>query len=409
MAQLSLRRARNDLAQARLDGLLILSPLHFYYATGHSSWFLNLYGEAGFGAAVIPTDARQTPGALVSDVEVPNFAQTAPEFAQVKGYPSWVAYADLPQPAQTHLNWFEHDRLPQLPTRQGLIDRQRAVELLVELLVDCGLVRGKVGLEGEFAAGSVLRHLKRALPRVEFVDALPLLQRWRAYKTPQEAAWLRQGTQLAELALEQVMKGLEPGLPAGEIAHRYRLSVFERASSGLVTNARITLRVGPQVLSPQAASSYVLQLGDLVFLDVGVEVAGYWADIGRTCVLGQASRLQKEVYQALQQGFLAGEAQLVSGNLPALVINAGLAAAKQAGLPHYVRGNVGHGIGLHRAPEKPLLSREEELPLGAGQVVSMEFPLYAQGLGALTLEDTFHFTSDGIEVWNRLSRDLLEV
>lgn len=409
MAQLNLQTARHDLKKANLDGLLILSPLHFYYATGHSSWFLNLYGEAGYGAAVIPTKADEPPGALLSDVEELNFRQTALEFPRVHTYPAWVAYADLPEPGEdADLTHFHLDQLRQEPTRAGLIDVEISVERLAQLLEECGLAKGRVGSELKFAS-PVLKRLSQRLPGVEFVDALELLQTWRAYKTPQEAQWLRLGTELAEAAIKTVTDGLQPGITAGEIARRYRLAVFEHATSGSVINARITLRVGPQVLSPQAASSYVLQRGDAIFMDCGVDVAGYWADMGRAFVLGRASSLQRNVYTALRSGFEAATAQLQIGNMPAQVIEAGLKEVRAVGLPGYVRGNVGHGIGLHRAPEKPIMSSQETMVLGAGQVISVEFPLYAQGVGAFTLEDTFHLSEDGVKVWNQLPRELIEL
>ena len=409
MAQLNLANARQDLEARGLDGLLVLSPLHFYYATGHSSWFLNLYGEPGYGAAVIPTRADQPPAALLSDVEELNFRQTAPDF-RVSTYPAWVAYADLPTPGEdAGLNHFRLDQLPQEPTRAGLIDVEVSVEKLAKLIDECGLSKGRLGTELNFASGPVLERLRQLLPGVEFVDALELLQIWRAYKTPQEAEWLRLGTELAEAAIETVTASFKPGITAGEIARRYRLAVFEHATSGSVMNARITLRVGPHVLSPQSAGSYVLQQGDAIFMDCGVDVAGYWADMGRAFVLGRASSLQRSVYAALCSGFEAGIAQLKIGNMPAQVIEAGLKAVQEAGLPNYVRGNVGHGIGLHRAPEKPIMSKEETMPLAPGQVISVEFPLYAQGVGAFTLEDTFYLMEDGVKVWNRLPRELVEL
>jgi Xaa-Pro aminopeptidase len=80
-----------------------------------------------------------------------------------------------------------------------------------------------------------------------------------------------------------------------------------------------------------------------------------------------------------------------------------------AGLTSYVRGNLGHGIGLHRAPEWPIVSREEPLVLADGHVVSVEFPYYIQGVGAFQLEDTFYLTPSGRTVFNRLSHELVEI
>ena len=78
------------------------------------------------------------------------------------------------------------------------------------------------------------------------------------------------------------------------------------------------------------------------------------------------------------------------GDSPRALFEAGLAAVHAAGLTAYVRGNLGHGIGLHRAPELPILSRAETLVFAPGHVVSVEFPYYLQGIGVFQLEDTFY-------------------
>ena len=289
MGFMDLAIARKSLADAHLDGLLLLSPRHFTYATGHSSWFINLYGEAGYGAALIATDANIAPGALISDVEVAPFRATAPEFANVVGYPVWIAYGDIPAPAaegaeQLFAHIARHSQ--QQPTvRAGQVDTDRVLDLLVDLIRQLGLAQARLGVEMSFA-GSLLARLRAALPDITWVEATPLLELLRAVKSPREAALLRRGTQLAERGIGAVMDAIRPGMTAGEIARRYRAAVFDAAGQGPgdggdVLSARITLRVGPHVLQPQAAGSYAVQPGDLVFMDCGVEVAGYWADMGR--------------------------------------------------------------------------------------------------------------------------------
>jgi Xaa-Pro aminopeptidase len=69
---------------------------------------------------------------------------------------------------------------------------------------------------------------------------------------------------------------------------------------------------------------------------------------------------------------------------------AGLEAVHQNELPSYVRGNLGHGTGLHRVPVQPIVSCGETLSLDAGQILSLEFPYYIQGTGAFQLEETFY-------------------
>ncbi|MFN8474361.1 MAG: Xaa-Pro peptidase family protein [Anaerolineae bacterium] len=410
MGFMILERARRALAGANLDALIILSPRHFYYATGHRSWYLGLYSEAGYGAAIVPADAAVAPAAVISDVEEPPFRETAPDFPNVATYPTWIAYADVPPLSDTdafaHL---AHYQAGQPARRAGQVDSRDVVRRVASLLHDIGLARGRLGIERGFVSAPVLGWLREELPDVEWQEATPVLEGLRAQKSAVEAALLRRGTQLAEAAIGDVMAWIRPGVTGAMVGQRYRAAVLNRDDRGDVSGARITLRVGPHVLSPRSSGNYVLAAGDLVFMDVGVDVAGYLADMGRCFVVGRASPGQREIYQALRAGFDAATERLYVGETPARVFSAGMAAVHASGLTSYVRGNIGHGIGLHPAPEWPILSREEPLILAPGHVVSVEFPYYIQGIGAFQIEDTFYLTEGEREVFNRLSRDLVEV
>ena len=411
MGMMDLTRAREQLALAGLDAMLLLSPRHFFYATGHASWFVNLYASPGYGAAIVPVEAGQAPGVLVSDVEESAVRALAPEFALVATYPVWIAYATVPDSTNgAVLQELSRHSRRQPATRQSQVDLSQAVAQLIELIRTMGLQTARIGIELDFAQGAVLEQLRAALPAAKFVDALPLLRDLRSVKSAAEVALLRRGTQLAEGAIAAVTSAIEPGMTAGEIARRYRAAVFAHdASRGDVLSARITLRVGPHVLDPEAAGSYAVRRGDMIFMDCGVEVAGYWADMGRCFVLGRAATQQRQIYAALRSGFLAATEQLHAGNDTQQVFDAGMAAVRAAGMTSYVRGNVGHGVGLDRAPEYPILGRDHVQHLAAGNVISVEFPYYIHGVGAFQLEDTFHLQPDGREVFNRLSHELVEL
>jgi Xaa-Pro aminopeptidase len=410
MGFMNFEHARKQMTGLDLDALLLLSSRHFYYATGHSSWFLNLYGEAGYGAAVVPTDPGQPAGALLSDIEEVPFRETAPDFPLIATYPVWIAYGDIPPVVEddnfAHLA--SHSQGQPL-TRTGQVDIREVVDHLIALLQRMGLEHARIGIELSFSSGSVLDRLQAALPDCHFIDATHLVEQLRAIKSPVEASLLRRGTQLAETAIEDVVADLRSGMTAGEIAQRYRAAVLNHADGSDVLGARITLRVGPHVLSPQSSGRYEVQSGDLVFMDCGVEIAGYWADMGRVFVLGKATPVQKQIYGALRAGFERATALLWPGRPPAEIFSAGLSGVHAAGMTSYIRGNLGHGIGLHRAPELPIISREETLLLAPGQVISVEFPYYLQGIGAFQIEDTFYLNEDGREVFNRLSHDLVEI
>ena len=277
-----------------------------------------------------------------------------------------------------------------------------------------GLGQGsRVGIELPFTGSDVLSWLRDALPTVEWVDATGLFAELRMLKSPAEIASLRLATELTESALRVTLSDLQAGLSASQIVHRYQRAVLEDPRVdrlGLdIGLQRLSLRSGPNVLSAEAYAAHRLAPGDVLFLDAGVDVNGYRSDMGRTAVLSPASPPVKRVYEALLRGQQAVRALLWPGTPVAELFQAGVQAVRAAGLAHYVRGNVGHGIGLDPQPELPIISLEDVHVLAPDMVVSIEFPYYLHGLGAFQIEDTYLITERGAEQWTRLPDELLLV
>jgi len=85
-----------------------------------------------------------------------------------------------------------------------------------------------------------------------------------------------------------------------------------------------------------------------------------------------------------------------------------MAATRAAGLPHYERHHVGHGIGTELY-EDVLISPGVQDVLEEGTVVNTETPYYEFGLGALHVEDPFILKAAGNELLTSLGRELLIV
>ena len=50
----------------------------------------------------------------------------------------------------------------------------------------------------------------------------------------------------------------------------------------------------------------IMRNGDLCFIDIGAMWNGYFADIGRTTIVGRPTRRQREIYTAVYEGLLEG-------------------------------------------------------------------------------------------------------
>lgn len=412
-------RAGAAMTAARLDALVAQSPELVYYATGYRPWVPNLYRRAGYGGAVLPADPTSPAGAAVADVEVTHFRRAVGrQVPLVRQFPFWAAFCEVnptwaARDPSAALDDSSRGKASQLP---GQVDRHAATIELIALLHEMGLDRPgtRIGLEWAFTGEDVLGWLRNDLPGVVWQDGTTIFAELRMIKAPQEIAALRAATALAEAGIREAITDLRAGMTAREIVHRYQRAVLcdpavDGPDGGLDVGAqRLSLRAGPNVLSAEAYGPHRLEQGDVLFLDAGVEVSGYRSDMGRTAIFAAPpTDAQRRVYEALLHGQETIRPLLQPGAPTAELFWAGQRAVWDRGLRAYVRGNLGHGIGLDPQPELPIISSEDPYALAPGMVVSVELPYYVHGLGAFQIEDTYLITASGAERWTLLPDTLL--
>ena len=98
----------------------------------------------------------------------------------------------------------------------------------------------------------------------------------------------------------------------------------------------------------------VLQAGDLVSLDIGVQIAGFHGDSAVSFLVGGGSESAQRLIDVTEQSFWAGLEQAVPGNRIGDIGAAVQRVAEDAGYG-VVRALTGHGIGrdLHEDPSVP--------------------------------------------------------
>jgi methionyl aminopeptidase len=101
-------------------------------------------------------------------------------------------------------------------------------------------------------------------------------------------------------------------------------------------------------------SSKPLVEGDIVGIDVGVKLDGYYADAARTFPIGQVDEKSLRLIETTRKALEAGISQAVAGRRLTDISWAVQSCAEGAGFS-VVRQYVGHGIGksLHEEPQVP--------------------------------------------------------
>ncbi len=124
----------------------------------------------------------------------------------------------------------------------------------------------------------------------------------------------------------------------------------------------------------------MLHEGEIISIDVGAELDGWYSDAARTFAVGEISAEKQKLIRVTREAFYAGMEKARPGNRLGDVSAAIQAVADRNGLG-VVRDLTGHFIGreMHEEPSIPNFGRAGRGPrLAAGMILAIE-PMFALG------------------------------
>ena len=139
----------------------------------------------------------------------------------------------------------------------------------------------------------------------------------------------------------------------------------------------------------------VLREGEIIGIDVGVEMDGYFGDAAWTFPVGEVSPEAARLMQVTQEALEKGIAQARPGNRVGDISNAIQTHVERHGYS-VVRALVGHGIGrqMHEEPQVPNFGSPGRGPkLMVGQVLAIEPMVNAGGPEVVTRDDQWTVAS----------------
>jgi Xaa-Pro aminopeptidase len=152
-------------------------------------------------------------------------------------------------------------------------------------------------------------------------------------------------------------------------------------------------------------SNTKLAKGDYIFFDVGCTYEGYRSDIGRVYSYGAPSDKLRRIYDATKAGQSRAFELLTPGRPAVDVFNGAVERVREAGIPHYRRHHVGHGIGIEWY-DQPVLTPSASGVIELGMVFEVETPYYELGFGGSMIEDFVVVGETGAVSQMSLDREL---
>lgn len=368
------QRARNAIAEAGLDWLLVIHPVSIRWLTGSDA---KSYQE--FQCLLISAK----PGPIVV------LTRTGER------------------------NEFRDDALVDELHAWGGGEPDDPIEALSILAKRYGLSGTRMGMEvpGFYLHPHHYVRIQQFFGNDFVAEATNLIHDLTLVKSPRELEYIREAARIADLAMERFASCLTAGRTelelAGEVYHALLTSGSGLAASpiNLVTGDRSCFSHG-------APTDRRLQRGDFGNIEYGATFKRYTATIGRQFCIGSPTSRMRELYDLVRRAADACLAEVRAG-VPAVVPHeAAKRVIAEAGLDHGRVHLSGYGLAPGFPPTwaEPLyLFGGSTKVLQAGMVITIEPPVFLaeERLGARLIDNVL-VTETGYERLTRFPRDLIE-
>ena len=319
-----------------------------------------------------------------------------PVFVYAKGEPQKAGFFGH------RMEGFQHQNTPfwvsELDTKSsGSVDvMEKAVAYAKKLAPNAK----RIGVELAFIPVDSYEVLRKAFPHAEIKDALFVLERLRAIKTPRELEMLKIASDAVIDSMQTVFAKHGPGASKAEMTEALRR---EETSRGLTFDyCLITVNASLN----RAPSDERWEKGGVLSLDSGGNYHGYIGDVCRMGVAGEPDSELVDLLAEIETIEQASMQPIKPGVLGKEIYAAANVPLQKTKLHNHIEF-LAHGMGLvsHEAPRLtnsgpvPYDAYDADLPLETGMVVSVETTLKHPRRGFIKLEDTVVVTPVGFEVY----------
>jgi methionyl aminopeptidase len=199
------------------------------------------------------------------------------------------------------------------------------------------------------------------------------------YRSQQEIDKLRKSSALVAQTVQYLEPMIEPGVTTAALDQA--AEAFIREHGGIPAfkgyrgfPATLCTSINAEVVHGIPSQKRKLQSGDIIGVDCGAIVDGYYGDHAVTFAVGEISSREQELLQATREALAQGIAQAKVGNRLSDISHTIQKYAEERGYS-VVKAFVGHGIGteLHEEPQVPNFGPPGRGPrLREGMVLALE-------------------------------------
>ena len=357
------KKARQLMQENKLEMLLVTSPQNFRYFTGLDSYFWESPTRPWFLLLSINHD----PVAIIPSIGVTALQKT------------WI---------QDIKTWQSPN-----PDDEGVTVLQ---DTILSIQSNKCAVGCEMGLESHLRMSiNDFHKLNANLANHSFVDASPLIWKLRMIKSESEISKIKKIVSIASKVFDELPKHLQVGQSEIEICKIMKKTLLDHGADHTLY---MSCASGPggydQIICDPTEKK--LQDGDILIIDTGTTLDGYFCDFDRNFGFGKIPERAKLAYDILWEATEAGMKNAKSGATCADVSKAMYSILQKEGFSSNSIGRMGHGLGL-QLTEPPSIMPNDSTVLQENMVLSIE-PCFEYAPGTMLVhEENILITNNGYE------------
>lgn len=250
--------------------------------------------------------------------------------------------------------------------------------------------------------------LQAARPSRSFVGDGNLVRRCRAVKSPAEIQKIESACQVASRAFARLEEVVQIGEPQTAVFRNFQRLCLEEGADFV---PYVAGGFGPMGYKDVIASATATPIaaGDVVMLDTGLIVDGYFADFDRNVAVRQpAAKCVQEVHARLIEA-TAVAFDMAKPGLPVSALFEAMDQVITGGDNSADSGRFGHGLGM-QLTEWPSIIPDEHTPLEPGMVLTLEPSMATDQAGHILVhEENIVITETGARALSAFAGPVMNV
>lgn len=266
----------------------------------------------------------------------------------------------------------------------------------------------KIGIERNNLSYSDFLSLTEFIDKNKIINTVNIVESLRMLKTPEEIQYMKKAAEITDKTFSYITKVIKPGMTELEVANEIDYFSKKNGSEGAAFETIVAS--GKRTALPHAhASEKIIKKNELMMLDFGCIVNGYYSDMTRTFALGEVSQQIKDSYNLLLQCQKYVIENLKLGLTLSEIDQNARKYLKKYNQEQYFTHGLGHGIGLS-CHEYPYLNETSKTILQANMTFAIEPGIYYKNQYGIRIEDDVYLNQQGkINVLTKSNKEWMSI